>query len=308
MSDLLHRTLGESIQVETVLAGGLWQAHADPNQLENALLNLAVNARDAIAAASRAGPERPAGGDRLTIETGNAVIDGDTFPRNPEVQPGEYVRVSVSDTGTGMPDDVVARVFEPFYTTKPQGQGTGLGLSQVHGFVKQSGGHVAIRTSPGEGTTVTIHLPRFTGAAEPVAAPVVALEPGASAEGLTVLVVEDEAGVRRYSIDALRELGHMALEADGGAAALRLLDAHPEVSLLFTDVVLPSMTGVRLAEEVRRRRPDLPILFTSGYTGGEAGADGPLAPGSVLLLKPFTVQELAAKIGEARAGFGFATL
>lgn len=301
MSDLLHRTLGESIQVETVLAGGLWQAHADPNQLENALLNLAVNARDAMVAARR--PNRPAPTDRLTIETGNTAINPETSTPNPEIQPGEYVWIAVTDTGTGMPDDVLARVFEPFYTTKPQGQGTGLGLSQVHGFVKQSGGHVAIRTSPGEGATVTIHLPRFNGPPEPVATNA-AQTPSTPQPALTVLVVEDEPGVRRHSLDALRELGHTVLEAEAGAPALRLLDAHPEIALVFTDVMLPLMNGARLAEEIRHRRPGLPILFTSGYTGGQDSVAGPLEPGAILLPKPFTLHELAAKIDEARKAAG----
>jgi signal transduction histidine kinase/CheY-like chemotaxis protein len=297
MADLLHRTLGEAIQVETVLAGGLWQTHADANQLENALLNLAVNARDAMV-----GPDPGAGrGGVLTIETTNAQLDA-AAAQDPEVEPGEYVRFAISDTGVGMEPDVAARVFEPFYTTKPPGQGTGLGLSQVHGFVKQSGGHVAIRTAPNEGTTVAIYLPRFMGT-EPPAEDMAADSAPLPLGSLTVLVVEDEPGVRRNSTEALRELGHTVLEAPDPAAALRLLDAHPEASLLFTDVVLPQIDGAQLAAEARRRRPGLPVLFTSGYTGDNtpdgAGAAIQLDPGSLLLPKPFTLEELAEKMREA---------
>ena len=301
MSDLLHRTLGEAIQLETILAGGVWQTHADPNQLENALLNLAVNSRDAIVAAAAAaaatpGTARPP--SRLVIATGNTVLDPGFAPHDPEFQPGDYVRISVTDTGTGMSPEVVARVFEPFYTTKPQGQGTGLGLSQVHGFVKQSGGHVTISTKPGEGTTVGIHLPRLIATPPLVAEPEPEPEPATACTGLTVLVVEDDAGVRRFSVEALRELGHVVLETGVCLEALRLLDSHPEIDLLLTDIVLPVMNGPRLADEARRRRPDLPVLFASGYTGHGAMNEGLLPPGAPLLQKPYTLQVLAAKLRE----------
>ena len=288
MSDLLHRTLGEAIQVETLLAPGVWQTLADPNQLENALLNLAVNGRDAIVAAAGPNP-------RLVIETHNAVLDAAALAHDPDVTPGDYVRVSVADSGTGMPPEVVARVFEPFYTTKPQGQGTGLGLSQVHGFIKQSGGHVDIRTNPGAGTTVTLYLPRASIVPAPEALTADPVEEPPTA-GLVVLVVEDDGGVRRYSVEALRDLGHTVIEADGGEAALRLLDAHPEIAVLLTDVVLPGMDGIRLAAEARRRHPGLPVLFASGYTGGTGL--GRLPESEPLLHKPFTVQALAAKLRE----------
>jgi signal transduction histidine kinase len=295
MVDLLHRTLGESVQVETVLAGGLWQTHVDPNQLENALLNLAVNARDAMA---------PDGG-LLTIETGNTLLD-QAAAAKAELEPGDYVRLAITDTGSGMPPDLAARVFEPFFTTKPPGQGTGLGLSQVHGFVKQSGGHVTIRTAPGEGTTVTIELPRFQGTtpdtAEPMPGGQTADRPGPPLGSLTVLVVEDEAGVRRYSTEAMRELGHTVLEAADPTTALRLLDAHPEVTLLFTDVVLPQMDGTQLAAEARRRRPGLTVLFTSGYTGDNGAAPSlgtHLDTSDLLLTKPFTLEELATRVRDA---------
>ncbi|MGI4950197.1 MAG: ATP-binding protein [Janthinobacterium lividum] len=293
MSDLLHRTLGEAVQLETVLAGGVWQTHADPNQLENALLNLAVNGRDAIAAAAAQEPGGSQG--RLVIATSNAVLDADFAPHDNEFRPGDYVRVSVTDTGTGMPPEIAARVFEPFYTTKPLGQGTGLGLSQVHGFVKQSGGHVSLDTRLGEGTTVAIHLPRLLVEAKPPEPePEIEAEPEQAA--LTVLVVEDDAGVRRYSVEALRDLGHTVLEAGVGLEALRLLDAHPEIDVLLTDVVLPMMDGPALALEARRRRPGLPVLFASGYTGNEAMNEGLLPAGAPLLQKPYTVHALSAKL------------
>ncbi len=298
MSDLLYRTLSEDVRVETVLAGGLWQTHADPNQLENALLNLAVNARDAMLDLASGGTSSRL----LTIETGNTVLDDAFAAQNIDVQPGEYVSIDVTDTGAGMPADVLARVFEPFYTTKPQGQGTGLGLSQVHGFVKQSGGHVSIRTSPHQGTTVTIHLPRFHAAEDSPAAP--QTPPGMAPRPvatLTILAVEDEEAVRRFTVSALKELGHVVLEADQAASALRLLDAHPEIGLLFTDVMLPQMNGVRLAEEALRRRPGLPVLFTSGFAGDEPGEKSPLPPGAVLLRKPFTVEGLGEKIASVAA-------
>ena len=303
MSDLLHRTLG-TVQLETVLAGGVWSVHADPNQLENALLNLAVNARDAITNAASLDPARAQG--RLVIATGNVALGADFAPHDPEFVPGDYARVSVTDTGTGMPPEVVARAFEPFFTTKPQGQGTGLGLSQVHGFVKQSGGLVSIETreapGPDQGTTVAIHLPRFV--AEPaqpeVAAPVVEVGTG----GLTVLIVEDDAGVRRFSVEALRELGHVVLETGNGGEALRLLDAHPEIDVLLTDVLLPAMDGPRLAEAARKLRPGLPVLFASGYTGSEGSNDGLLPHGAPLLQKPYTVQALSAKLREVVEGGG----
>lgn len=293
MSDLLLRTLGEGVQVETRLAECVWQTQADPNQLENALLNLAVNGRDAIMSADRTG-------GRLTIETGNAVLDAATLARDPDVHAGDYVRVSVRDTGTGISPDVLARVFEPFYTTKPQGHGTGLGLSQVHGFVKQSGGHVAIDTvtEPGmdQGTTISIYLPRVT-----APAPVSTDEPVVTVDErprTTILLVEDDRGVRDYSMEALRDLGHTVLEADCGAAALRLLDTHPEIGLLLTDVMLPNMDGVSLAEAARRRRPALPVLFASGYTGAGTRPEGLVPAGASLLYKPFTVEALAAKLAE----------
>ena len=277
MSDLLRHSLGPDIRLETELAPNLWRTHADPNQLENAILNLAVNARDAM----------PDGG-RLSIATHNA-------DRDERGRPGEFVLICVIDTGTGMPDAVVAKAFDPFFTTKEVGKGTGLGLSQVYGFVKQTGGHIGIKSKPGEGTTIEIHLPRYhgaTAAAEVESEHHLAL--GQREE--VVLVVEDEPTVRQFSTDALGELGYRVLEADGAAAALRLLDAHPDIALMFTDVVMPEVNGAKLAEEARRRRPDLRILFTTGYTRDAVLNDGVLDPGVQLLGKPYSVEELAAKV------------
>jgi CheY-like chemotaxis protein len=290
MSDLLRRTLGERVVVETVLAGGLWRTHADRNQLENALLNLAVNARDAL----------PAEGGRLTIETANAHLDDRYAARHVGVPPGQYVLLAVTDTGSGMPAEVQARAFEPFFTTKEVGKGTGLGLSQVYGFVRQSGGHVKIYSEAGQGTTVRLYLPRFTGRGDGGAADGTAeavADPAPAAErASTVLVVEDEEMMRRASADALAELGYRVLEADGSAAALRLLDAHPEVDLLFTDVVMPGVNGRKLADEALRRRPGLPVLFTTGYTRNAVVHNGALDPGVEMLAKPFTLQELGLKV------------
>ena len=291
MSELLHRTLGETFKIETVLAGGLWRIHADPNQLENAILNLAVNARDAM-------PE----GGKLTIETANTVLDDQYAAGHSGVPAGQYVMLAVSDTGTGMSREVAAKAFDPFFTTKKNGGGTGLGLSQVYGFVKQSGGHVKIYSEAGEGTTIKIYLPRYFGAAE-VAQPSsdrVALPTNDGS--VSVLVVEDEEGVRRYSTDALRDLGYRVLEADNGKAALRILDADPEISILFTDVVMPEMNGRRLAEAALERRPALKVLFTTGYTRNAIVHNGMLDADVNLLSKPFSLDDLARKVAELSRG------
>ncbi|CAN5577218.1 hypothetical protein BH10PSE4_BH10PSE4_00610 [soil metagenome] len=285
MSDLLRHSIGAEIRLETVLAGGLWTTFADPNQLENVVLNLAVNARDAM-------PE----GGRLTIETQNAHLDERYAATHLGLTPGQYVLIAVTDTGSGMPADVIEKAFDPFFTTKAVGKGTGLGLSQVYGFVKQSGGHVKIYSEPELGTTIKIYLPRLRGASsagEAEAAPA-PLALGDSRE--VVLVVEDEPSVRQFSVDALGELGYRVLEADGAAAALRLIDAHPEIMLLFTDVVMPDVNGAKLAEEVRQRRPDIKILFTTGYTRNAVVHNGVLDPGVELIGKPFTLEALAAKL------------
>ncbi|WP_375401785.1 PAS domain S-box protein [uncultured Sphingomonas sp.] len=292
MSELLHRTLGEMVRLETVLASGLWRAEADPNQLENALLNLAVNARDAMEE-----------GGRLTVETANAHLDRAYTAGKAEVRPGQYVVICVSDTGSGMDAATAARVFEPFFTTKEVGRGTGLGLSMVYGFAKQSGGHVAIYSEVGQGTTVKLYLPRLIGEAAPeteAAEPIV--PEGASEE--VILVCEDDDDVRAYSVDSLRELGYRVLEAHDGPSALRLL-ARPEgrVDLLFSDVVLPGgLTGADLAAEARVLRPGLPVLFTTGYARDAIVHQGRLDAGVELLTKPFTYADLAARVRDVIDG------
>ncbi|MGO4523647.1 ATP-binding protein [Microvirga sp. 2MCAF35] len=287
MSELLRRTLGEMIVLETVLAGGLWRTQADPNQLENAIVNLAVNARDAMP-----------GGGKLTIETANTRLDEAYVEALAEtVPPGQYVQVSVSDTGTGMDKATMEKVFEPFFTTKAAGKGTGLGLSQVYGFVRQSNGHVRIYSELGEGTTIKIYLPRLIGSVEePDEAP--AQRPAmVKGSGETILVVEDEPALRAYAIEALRDLGYRALEAANGREALSLVEQHPEIALLFTDVVLTGgMNGRVLADEVTRHKPDLPVLYTTGYTANAIVHHGRLDSGTHLIGKPFTYAELATKV------------
>jgi signal transduction histidine kinase len=284
MSEMLTRTLGETISIETVLAAGLWRVHADVSQLESALLNLAVNARDAM-------PE----GGRLTLETANAFIDENYAKQHDEVTAGQYVMIAVSDTGTGMPKDVAAKAFDPFFTTKEVGKGTGLGLSQVYGFVKQSGGHIKLYSEPGEGTTVKLYLPRLTDNADPASGPVAAAPDTRSGE--LILVVEDDEAVRENTVEMLRELGYTTLEAPDGLTALPLLDANPGVRLLFTDVGLPGgMNGRQLADEARRRRPELLVLFTTGYARNAIVHHGRLDAGVEMLPKPFTYTALATKI------------
>jgi signal transduction histidine kinase len=289
MSDLLRSTLGEKVAIETVLAGGIWWVSTDGSELETALVNLAVNARDAMP-----------GGGKLTIETANSYLDESYAAGHPEVTAGQYAMVAVSDTGVGMPKEVVAHAFEPFFTTKDVGQGTGLGLSQVYGFVKQSGGHVKIYSEAGQGTTVRIYLPRLVAgdsaavAGEPQAP---RRQPAAAAGRETVLIVEDDEGVRGYSAEMLRELGYQVLEASDGAEALRLIEKSPDLALLFTDVGLPGgLNGRQLADEVRRRRPKLKVLYTTGYARNAIVHQGRLDPGVDLIVKPFTFQNLAAKL------------
>jgi signal transduction histidine kinase len=286
MSDMLHRTLGEAIRTETVLAAGLWRIHADPNQLENTVINLAVNARDAM-------PE----GGRLTIETANCYLDERYVAEHGGLVPGQYVLLAVTDTGGGMSSEVAAKAFDPFFTTKRSGVGTGLGLSQVYGFVKQSGGHVKIYSEPRKGTTIKVYLPRHFGTEE--ARPAVERTTLPTSDGsVAILVVEDEEGVRRYTIEALRDLGYRVLEADGGKAALELIDAEPDIAVLFTDVVMPDMNGKRLADAALKRRPGLKVLFTTGYTRNAIVHNGMLDPGVNLLPKPFSLQDLARKVAE----------
>jgi PAS domain S-box-containing protein len=285
MSDLLRRTIGEQVTVEAVLAGGLWRAHVDANQLEMAILNLTVNARDAMS-----------DGGKLTIETSNASLDDGYAKDQVEVVPGQYVMVAVTDNGIGMDEETVQRAFEPFFTTKDVGHGTGLGLSQVYGFVKQSGGHVKIYSEPGEGTTVKIYLPRWHAGAEEVA--VAAAERIARAHaGETILVVEDDDDVRAHTSNVIGELGYTVLQASNGKAALNLMDRHPEIQLLFTDVGLPGgMNGRQLADAARKKRKHLKVLFTTGYARNAIVHEGRLDPGVSLITKPFTFAALADKL------------
>jgi PAS domain S-box-containing protein len=286
MTDMLRRTLGEHITVETILGGGVWQAHSDPNQLELAIINLAVNARDAM----------PNGG-RLTLETANVYLDERYAIGQIEVVPGQYVMLAITDNGSGMTPEVKAKAFDPFFTTKDVGHGTGLGLSQVYGFVKQSRGHVKIYSEIGEGTTIKLYLPRAhsTASVKDEHAEVHSLPRGSGAE--IVLVVEDDPDVRTYTCDTLRELGYIVLEAENGRRGLALLKANPQASLLFTDVGLPGgMNGRQLADEARRRRPDLKVLFTTGYARNAIVHDGRLDPGVELITKPFSQAALASKL------------
>ncbi len=284
MTELVARTLGEPITVETVQGAGLWQAKVDPAQLESAVLNLCVNARDAMA-----------DGGKLTIETSNAFVD-DAFAREFAIKPGQYVLIAVADTGTGMTDEVRARAFDPFYTTKETGKGTGLGLSQVYGFVRQSGGHVKIYSELGVGTTVKIYLPRFYGEASEPSKP---LDVAATHRGMAtelVMVVEDEERVRAVSVEALKDLGYGVMEASSPAEALRHFQCGQRVSLLFTDVVMPQMSGRELADKARQHQPDLKVLYTTGYTRNAIVHNGVLDAGTSLLTKPFSVDELALKV------------
>jgi PAS domain S-box-containing protein len=285
MTDLLRRTLGEQITIETVTGAGLWRALADPNQLELAILNLAVNARDAM----------PNGG-KLTIEAGNVYFDEEYAAKQAELLPGQYVMLAITDNGIGMTAEVIAKAFDPFFTTKDVGHGTGLGLSQVYGFVKQSRGHVKIYSEVGEGTTVRLYLPRVHSEhIAPEASHATAIARGTKEE--CILVVEDDADVRRYSSETIAELGYKVVEADSGQAALRLLESNPGIVVLFSDVGLPGgMNGRQLANEAQRRRPDLKILFTSGYARNAIVHDGRLDAGVALLTKPFTQAALATKL------------
>lgn len=291
MSELLNRSLGETISVETVRGAGLWKVEADPNALESAILNLAVNARDAM----------PQGG-RLTVETMNAYIDEAYATAHVEVVPGQYVLISVSDTGFGMDPETVRRAFEPFFTTKPVGQGTGLGLSQVYGFAKQSGGHLKIYSEVGQGTTVKMYLPRLERADEPMDVQLSTPVPE-GALGETILVVEDDVSVRTYSVDALRDLGYRTIEAPDGPSAVRLLETQTHVDLLFTDVVLPrGMSGAQVAARARELRPGLKVLFTTGYARNAIFHHGRLDKGVQLITKPFSFEELAAKVRDVLDG------
>jgi PAS domain S-box-containing protein len=285
MADMLRRTLGEAIEVETVIAGGLWNTLADPAQVESAILNLALNARDAM----------PDGG-RLTVEVANASLDEAYAGQAEGVAQGQYVQIAVSDTGQGMTTESRERAFEPFFTTKANGKGSGLGLSMVYGFVRQSEGHVRIYSEPDHGTTVKIYLPRSTRRlAAPAAGPPVA----AAGANQTVLVVEDEAEVRAAAVALLEELGYACLEAADAAAALAILGDGAGIDLVFTDVVMPGPVKTRdFAQRVREVAPTLPILFTSGYTDNAIVHHGRLDEGVNLISKPYAREELARRVAQ----------
>jgi PAS domain S-box-containing protein len=287
MADLLHRTLGEQIELESVLSPRLWTVEVDQNQLESAILNLAVNARDAM----------PSGG-KLTIETQNTFLDESYTATDAEVRPGQYVVICVSDTGSGMSKSTLPRVFEPFFTTKESGRGTGLGLSMVYGFVKQSAGHVTIYSEEGEGTTVKLYFPRHLSSEETSGEVEKKPEYPSASEDEVVLVVEDNADVRAFSVMSLSELGYRVLQAVDAEAALSILRSDQRVDLLFTDVVLPGRSGKVLADESSIARPGLKVLFTTGYSRNAIVHHGRLDPGVRLLQKPFTFDQLAIRVRE----------
>jgi signal transduction histidine kinase/ActR/RegA family two-component response regulator len=295
MSELLQRTVGEQYLVETVLAGGLWRTFVDPGQLENAVINLAVNARDAM-------PE----GGHITIETANAYLDDDYARSRGDVAPGQYVMLSVTDAGIGMTADVISKAFEPFFTTKPVGKGTGLGLSQIFGFMKQTGGHAAIYSEPGHGTTVKLYIPRHQGQSvdTPARSLIGETEVPLARPGETILVVEDEQRVRHFSVDALRELGYVVISAGNGGDALKALRDQPSITMLFTDIVMPEMNGRKLADAAMEMRPDVQVLFTTGYTRNAVVHNGMLDAGVAFLPKPFSVSQLGIKVREVLDGKG----
>jgi signal transduction histidine kinase len=282
MSDLLTRTLGENIELQTISGAGLWNIEVDASELEASLLNLAVNARDAM----------PSGG-KLTIETSNAYLDDEYCRHHDGLKPGQYVLIAVTDSGTGMSSETIDKAFEPFFTTKETGKGTGLGLSQVYGFTKQSAGHVKIYSEAGEGTSIKLYLPRHEGDEAIAAAPEGSSERG---HGETILIVEDDEGVRQYASEILRDLNYQIIEAKDASAALRLLDADKAFDLLLTDVVLPGKNGRELADEVARRRPGIKIIFMTGYSRNAIVHQGRLDPGIELITKPLIEGVLARRI------------
>ena len=283
IDDMLRRALGEAIEIETVIAGGLWNSFVDPAQVENALLNLAINARDSMAAHGK-----------LTIEAGNASLDDDYASHHVEVSPGQYVMLAVTDTGCGMSPEVIEQVFEPFFTTKPEGQGTGLGLSQVYGFVKQSGGHIKVYSEPGHGTTIRIYLPRSR-QMEDIATETEAVPAVGGTE--TILVVEDDQDVRAVVVETLSDLGYRVLKAKDADSALAIIESGVPVDLLFTDVVMPgSLRSPELARKAQQRLPNIAVLFTSGYTENAIVHGGRLDDGVELLSKPYTREALARKL------------
>jgi PAS domain S-box-containing protein len=293
MTDLLRRALGETVEVKTHMTPGLWSTRIDPNELEHAMLNLAVNARDAM----------PNGGT-LSIETENTHLDAGYAENNIEVKPGAYVMIAVTDSGLGMSKDVIDHVFEPFFTTKPIGQGSGLGLSMVYGFVKQSGGHIKVYSEPGHGTTVRLYLPRISERQEPEPAAQDSVVAGAPGRGL-ILVVEDDPDVRKLVLGMVESLGYRTIAAIDGPSALEALDRVGKIDLLFSDVVLPrGMNGAALAKAAQERQRDLRVLFMSGYTRNAILHNGALDEGVQLITKPFRKTDLAQKLREALGAEG----
>jgi signal transduction histidine kinase len=293
VSNMLTRTVGENTRLETVLAAGLWHTFADANQVENALVNLVVNARDAM-------PE----GGKLSIETANVSFDDNYAARFGDLKAGQYVMLSVTDEGSGIPPDKLEKVFEPFFTTKGPGKGTGLGLAMIHGFAKQSGGHIRIYSEVGHGTTVKLYLPRLAGEESVTASPeensAVKIGMARAKKGEIILLVEDEPGVRDYAVSVLQDLGYKVLPAADGVQALAMYKNANRVDLLFTDVILGGpLNGRELADSIRSLTPSLPVLFTTGYTRNAIFHHGRLDPGVNLLNKPYTQQDLAAKIRNA---------
>jgi signal transduction histidine kinase len=286
MSDLLRRTLGEVIDIETVLAGGLWPVSADVSQLESAIVNLAVNARDAMP-----------GGGKLTIETANTFLDEEYASGHEEVRTGQYVLLAITDSGAGMSKEILDQAFDPFFTTKEIGQGTGLGLSQVYGFIKQSGGHVKIYSQPGDGTTVKMYLPRLVAPADAARASAQPEDAAPQGRNELILVVEDEPDVRATTVTMLRDMGYGVIEAADGASALQLLASSDDIRLLFTDIGLPGgLNGRQLADRACELRPGLAVLYTTGYARNAVVHHGVLDPGVELMVKPFTYAALATKI------------
>jgi len=282
MEDMLRRTLGERIQLKVELTADVWPTLTDAHQLENAILNLVINARDAM-------PE----GGKLTIAVFNDTVEGHNPPSGTEAEPGDYVVVSVRDTGVGMSPEVVAKIFEPFFTTKPVGQGTGLGLSMIYGFVKQSHGHVRVDSTPGQGTDISLYLPRHFGA---LAADLPINFVAPSGAGETVLLVEDDSSVRLLIGEVLRDLGYACIEASDSQTALPMLQSNVRLDLMITDVGLPGMNGRQLADLARQHRPELKILFVTGYAEHATGREGFLERGMGMVTKPFTLDALALKI------------
>jgi len=290
ISELVQRTLGETIRTQTVLNAGLWSINADVGQLENAVLNLCINAKDAM-------PE----GGKLTIETANCHLD-EAYAHQHDLAAGQYVLVAVTDTGSGMTEEVANKAFDPFFTTKDVGKGTGLGLSQVHGFIKQSGGHIKIYSEPGHGTTIKMYLPRLheTGTEQTIIYAKETASPDLRRSNSlhTILVVEDDVRVNEMTVASLRELGYTVIHADGASSALEKLGAHPDIAMLFTDIVMPGINGLQLAVEMLRLRPDIKILYTSGFARDAIVNSGKLDSGLHFIAKPFTLAQISAKMTE----------